>query len=401
MANGLSKIRMGNLRELMFAHVESGAIPGLITVVSRHQDTFVDAIGVKTIGSRDSMRRDTIFRITSMTKPITAVAAMILAEECKIRLDEPVDRLLPELANRRVLRTIASELNDTLPAKRRITVRDLLTFQMGFGVLLVPPGTYPIQRAVSELGIGTLGPPTPAIALTPDEWMKRLGSLPLMHQPGEAWMYNTGSAVLGVLIARASGMPFENFLKERIFDPLGMKDTTFSVTRSSLNRLATQYSLDPETNALTVFDPIEGSQWATPPAFPDGSAGLLSTADDYLAFAQMMLNKGKVGNSRILSKLSVDAMITNQIPREHQPNASLFLGDSSGWGMGVSVVTKRDGIASVPGRFGWDGGYGTSWFTDPHEQTLGILLTQRMWSSPLPPEVRQDFYTSAYLAIEH
>ncbi len=401
MANGLSKIRMGNLREIMLSHVESGAVPGMITVVSRHQDTFVDTFGVKTIGSRDAIKRDTIFRITSMTKPITAVAAMILVEECKIRLDEPIDRLLPELANRRVLRTIASDLNDTVPANRRITVRDLLTFQMGFGVIMAPPGTYPIQRAVDELAIGTLGPPTPPIMLAPDEWMKRLGSLPLMHQPGEAWMYNTGSAVLGVLIARASGMALESFFRERIFDPLGMKDTTFSASRSSLSRLATQYRVDPATNELSVFDSAEASQWATPTEFPDGAAGLLSTADDYLAFAQMMLLKGRVGNSRILSKLSVEAMITPQVPSEQCGARAPILGDNSSWGMGVSVVTKRDGLSAVPGRFGWDGGYGTSWFTDPHEQSIGILLTQRMWTAPSPPEVRQDFYTAAYLAIEH
>lgn len=403
MNSGLSKARLGDMHEIMFGHVERGALPGLVSVVSRNGDTYVDTIGNKTVGGRDSMRRDTIFRITSMTKPITAVAAMILVEECKLRLDEPVDRLLPELANRRVLRHIDSQLDDTVPAERRITVRDLLTFKMGFGALLVPPGTYPIQQAVAELGIGTLGPPTPPIAHAPDEWMKRLGSLPLMRQPGEAWLYNTGSYVLGVLIARASGKPFDEFLKERIFDPLAMKDTTFSATRSAVSRLAHAYRFDPESQSLTVLDPAEGSQWATDPTFFDGGAGLLSTADDYFSFAQMMLNRGTYGknnNYRILSSLSIELMTTDQLTREQQVEAAPFLGANSGWGLGVSVVRNRDSISAVPGRFGWSGGYGTSWFTDPNENAIGILLTQRMWSSPSPPEVVQDFLTSAYLSFD-
>jgi len=403
MVSGLSKARLGDMHEIMFKHVDRGSLPGLVTVVSRNGDAYVDVIGNKAMGGRDSMRRDTIFRITSMTKPITAVAAMILVEECKLRLDEPVDRLLPELANRRVLKRIDGPLDETVPARRRITVRDLLTFQMGFGALLVPPGTYPIQQAVADLGIGTLGPPTPPIAHAPDEWVKRLGTLPLMAQPGDTWMYNTGSYVLGVLIARASGKRFDEFLKERIFDPLGMKDTTFSATRSAVTRLAPAYRFDHEADALTVFDPAEGSQWATDPTFLDGGAGLLSTADDYLAFAQMMLNKGtygKHGNYRILSSLSIELMTTNQLTAEQQKEASPFLGPNSGWGLGVSVVNKRDSISAMPGRFGWNGGYGTSWFTDPKEGAIGILLTQRMWSSPSPPEVVQDFFTAAYLSFD-
>ena len=151
------------------------------------------------------MQRDTIFRIASMTKPITAAAAMILVEECKLRLDDPVDPWLPELANRRVLKDISSPLEDTVPANRPITLRDLLTFRMGFGSVMAMPGTHPIQRAVNEQQIGGDGPPKPAETPNPDEWMRRLGALPLMCQPGERWMYNTGSDVLGVLIARASG----------------------------------------------------------------------------------------------------------------------------------------------------------------------------------------------------
>ena len=236
------------------------------------------------LGGNDPMRRDTIFRISSMTKPVTAVATMILVEECKLRLDEPVDRLLPELADRRVLRAVDGPLDDTVPANRPITVRDLLTFRMGFGMVMAMPGTSPIQDAPHEVMLGQ-GPPHPSKTPAPDEWIRRLGTLPLMHQPGERWMYNTGSDVLGVLIARASGQPFETFLRERIFEPLGMKDTGFSVPAAELDRLATSYWTDPETGALELHDEPDG-QWSRPPAFPSGAGGLVSTVDDYLAFAR-------------------------------------------------------------------------------------------------------------------
>jgi CubicO group peptidase (beta-lactamase class C family) len=185
------------------------------------------------------MPRDTIFRISSMTKPITAAGAMILVEECKLRLDEPVDRLLPELAGRIVLKRLDGPLEDTVPAKRPITLRDLLTFRMGFGQMMARSDIYPILQAGHKLQIG-MGEPNPAAMPAPDEWMGRLGSLPLMHHPGEKWMYNTGSDVLGVLIARASGQTFETFLRERVFEPLGMKDTAFSVPAEKLDRFATR-----------------------------------------------------------------------------------------------------------------------------------------------------------------
>jgi CubicO group peptidase (beta-lactamase class C family) len=347
------------------------------------------------------MRRDTIFRISSMTKPITAAATMMLVEECKLRLDEPIDRWLPELAERLVLKRLDGPLDDTVPAKRPITVRDLLTFRMGFGQMMAPPDAYPILRAANEQQIG-MGPPSPSSMPAPDEWIRRLGQLPLMHQPGERWMYNTGADVLGVLIARASGQPLEAFLRERIFEPLGMKDSGFSVSAASLDRLATSYWTNPETGGLVVYDAAEGGQWSRPPAFPSGAAGLVSTIDDYLAFGQMMLNQGKHESSRILSRLSVELMTTDQLTPEQKAMSGLVPGyfDSHGWGFGVSMVTRRDGIAAVPGRYGWDGGMGTSWYSDPKEEMVTILMTQRAWTSPSPPDVCLDFWTSAYQAID-
>jgi CubicO group peptidase (beta-lactamase class C family) len=398
---GLSRARLARMHDTMSSYVERGEVPGLVTLVSRRGEVRVDVIGTQAISDSTPMRRDTIFRISSMTKPITAAATMILVEECKVRLDDPVDRWLPELADRQVLKGLDGPLDDTVPAKRPITVRDLLTFRMGFGQVMAPPDAYPILKAANELQIG-MGPPSPSTQPAPDEWMRRLGGLPLMHQPGEQWMYNTGSDVLSVLIARASGQELETFLRERLFEPLGMKDTGFSVPAASLDRLATSYWTDPASGKLAIYDEAEGGQWSREPAFPSGAGGLVSTIDDYLAFGQMMLSQGKHGNERILSRLSVETMTTDQLTPEQKAVSGLVPGffDSHGWGFGVSVVTRRDDIAAVPGKYGWDGGLGTSWYSDPREEMVTILMTQRAWTSPSPPDVCLDFWTLAYQAID-
>jgi CubicO group peptidase (beta-lactamase class C family) len=215
-------------------------------------------------------------------------------------------------------------------------------------------------------------------------------------------MYHTGSDVLGVLIARASNQPFETFLRERVFEPLGMKDTGFSVPAAKLDRLATSYWIHPETGALDLYDAPEGGQWSRPPAFPSGGGGLVSTVDDYLAFGRMMLNRGTHGSERILSRASVETMTTDQLTPEQKAVSGLVAGyfDSHGWGFGVSVVTRREDLADYIGRFGWDGGLGTSWRSDPQEDLVGILMTQRAWTSPNPPDVCRDFWTLAYQAID-
>jgi CubicO group peptidase (beta-lactamase class C family) len=174
-----------------------------------------------------------------------------------VRLDEPVDRLLPELAGRQVLKRLDGPLDDTVPANRPITVRDLLTFRMGFGVIMGPQDVHPIQKAMAEAGI-IIGPRSDS-PHAPEEWIKHFGSLPLMHQPGEKWMYHSGSDVLGVLIARACGQPLQTFLRERIFEPLGMKDTAFSVPAEKLDRLPAAYQINPETGALELYDDAGGA----------------------------------------------------------------------------------------------------------------------------------------------
>jgi CubicO group peptidase (beta-lactamase class C family) len=398
---GFSKARLDRMHDVMVGYVERGDVPGLVTLVSRRGDVHIDALGAKALGGNGPVGRDTIFRISSMTKPITAVATMILVEECKLRLDEPVDRLLPELADRKVLKRLDGPLDETVPATRSITVRDLLTFRMGFGIILAPPDTYPIQTAADDLALGQ-GVPRPSIPPAPDEWIRRFGTLPLMDQPGKKWMYNTGSDVLGVLIARASGQPLETFLRERIFEPLGMKDTGFSLPERSIERLATAYWNDPATGELGLFDAAKGGQWSRSPAFPSGAGGLVSTIDDYMAFGEMMLRQGKHGNERILARPTVELMTTDHLTPVQKSVSGLIPGyfEGHGWGFGHSVVTRRDDLAKSVGTFGWDGGLGTVWSTDPREEMITILMTQRAWTSPNPPDVCLDFWTLAYQAID-
>jgi CubicO group peptidase (beta-lactamase class C family) len=395
-AAGLSKTRLGRMHDIMAGHVDDGSMPGLVTLVSRHGEIYVDAIG-KTAIDGAPMQRDTIFRITSMTKPVTAVAAMILVEECKLRLDDPVDRWLPELADRKVLRAIDAPLDDTVPAKRAITLRDLLTFRLGYGMIMLFPDRYPIQKAIAEAGFAP-GPVFPSFP--PDELIRRYGTLPLIYQPGERWLYNSGAEILGVLIARVAGTTLGELLRDRIFAPLGMKDTAFHVPETKLNRFATSYCSDHATQKLKVFDDPVTGKFSSPPIFENGSAGLVSTADDFNAFAQMMLNGGRLGNERILSRPSVELMTSDQLAPAQKQGSELFFGDNRGWGFGMSVFTKRDDLCNSPGRFGWDGGYGTSWYSDPKENLTGILLTQRMMDSPQPPRAMADFWTLAYQAVD-
>jgi CubicO group peptidase (beta-lactamase class C family) len=397
----LSPIRLERLHRVLGAYVESGDLPGLVASVGIGDDEHVETLGALSFGG-PPMRRDSIFRIASMTKPITAAATMILVEECALRLDDPVDEFLPELASRKVLRRLDGPLDDVIPAKRPINVRDLLTFRWGFGAVMAWPPAYPIQKAMEAAG---LTPAPNPVELTPDEYMKRLGALPLMHQPGEKWMYHTGSDVLSVLIERVSGRSFADFLRERIFVPLGMQDTDFHVPAEKRDSFATSYMRDPVTNKLEVHDHPHASRWSKPPSFSSGGGGLVSTADDYLAFCRMMLGKGRYGQTRILSPASVELMTMDHLSDSQKQDMEMFFGDGhggfkSGWGFGVGVDTKRVDLFSVPGRFGWAGGVGTIAYSDPSKNLVGILLTQRMMESPVMQRVMTDFWTLVYQSVE-
>jgi CubicO group peptidase (beta-lactamase class C family) len=388
-----STTSFAHLHDAMAAHVALGAVPGLVTLVSRRDQLHVDVIGALRIGGTEPMRRDTLFRISSMTKPMAAAVAMMLVEEGTLTLDAAVDRWLPELADRRVLRRLDGPLDDTEPAKRAITVRDLLTFRLGFGIVWGPPNALPIQRAAEDLHLGAFGPPRPADPPAPDEWMRRFATLPLMAQPGERWMYNTAAEVLGVLLARASGRPLDVLLHERLFAPLGMKDTAFSVPPDQLGRLAQSYFASPATGALDLYDAAEDGAWTRPPAFPSAGAGLVSTVDDCFAFARMMNGRGALCGVRLLFPTSIAAMTTDQITPAQKAASTASLDptfwDTFGWGMGLAVVTRPE--AAGPIGFGWDGGLGTSMWWDPREDAVAILMTQRA-GYPKTSAVYLDFW---------
>lgn len=397
---GLSKSRIERMHRGLSGFVERKEMPGLVALVSHHDDVHVETLGTLSFANPASMKRDTIFRIASITKLVAAVAAMILVEECRLRLDESIEPWLPELANRRVLRSISSQLDDTVPAQRAITVRDVLTYRMGFGSVMAMPDTYPIQKLIREYRIGGDGPPRPAQTLGMEDWLQKLGSLPWMAQPGEQWMYHTSADVLGALIARVSGRSFGTFLRERIFDPLGMKDTAFYVPPEKIDRLPACYFFNRKTNALDVFDDAANSAWSGAPPLESGGGGLVSTIEDYFVFSRMMLNKGRHGREQILSRASVDLMTSDQLTPQQRAASEIFFGDYSSWGLGIAVDIQRREIFHTPGRYGWTGGLGTTAYIDPQERMIDILFTQRMMDSPEPPKVFNDFWTLAYGAME-
>jgi CubicO group peptidase (beta-lactamase class C family) len=383
----------------MAAHVAAGRLPGLVTLVASGDDVHIDTIGTPSFTSSAPLARDAIFRIASLTKPVTAVATMSLAEEGRLRLEDPVDDLLPELAGRRVLRAIDAELYDTVPASRPVTLEDLLSFRAGFGSVLAPPGSYPIQRAEAELGLQSIGgPPWPPVAYDPDGWIAALGSLPLMYQPGEQWLYNTSAQVLGVLLARASGQDLAAVLHERVFGPLGMTSTGFTVPAAQLGRLTTAYRPDPETGLLTVRDDPAASWWSTPASFPDAGGWLVSTIGDYWAFVSMLLAGGTGQGERILAPETVARMTADRLTPAQRGAARLFLGEHGGWGLGMLVPASGSSSRPLPCGIGWDGGTGTTWRSSRHSGVTGILFTQREATSPVPPPLIGDFWAGVNAA---
>jgi CubicO group peptidase (beta-lactamase class C family) len=395
--SGFSAMRTARLRLALQRHVDSEAVPGVVALAYHAGREQVEALGTMAFDRDTPVRRDSIFRLASTTKPITAVAAMTLVEECRLRLDDPLDEWLPELRDRRVLRTIDAPLEDTVAARRPLTLRDLLTFRSGYGDFgLFAPGC-PFQKGLEDAGLSISTWPFRG---TPDEFMQRLGRLPLAHQPGERWLYHTSAEILGVLIARVSGQPFGAFLRERIFEPLGMTDTGFHVPEAKVGRLPTCYGRDMVTGALVVLDEPSG-QYARPPRFESGAGGLVSTVDDLLAFGRMMLGDC-AREARVLSRPTIELMRMDHLTPEQKALSPFFEGfwAGHGWGLGVGVVTGRAEPADVPGRFGWDGAFGTSFWMDPKEKVVGVLMTQRRPDRLALPPVVLDFWNSVYQLID-
>ena len=368
-------------------HVDAGHLPGAAFGVSRRGETHVRAVGSCEVGGAP-MPPDALFRITSMTRPITAFATLLLVERGLIALDEPVDRVLPELTDRRVLRALNGSIDDTVAATRSITLRDLLTMRGGFGMILAPPSEYPILQAEADLELCSAGPPVPATPHAPDEWMRRMGTLPLMNQPGEQWRYATGSMILGVLNARVAEQPLEDFYREAIFEPLGMHDTAFFVEPGDRHVLPPCYTHTGD--ALVQFD--DDGTWTHPRPFPDGGAGLLSTAADYVRFGSALMR----GTDGMISPDLLAQMTTDQLTAEQRAAAGPIL-DPRGWGFGVSIISPP-ADPHGPKGYGWSGGFGTVWWNDPDEELTAVLCTQVMFSEALFA-AENDFASALYNAL--
>ena len=379
---------MSSLRDTLQTSVRNGLVPGAVALVARGDRVEVQAAGSADVDGTCPMARDSIFRIASITKPITAAAAMMLVEDGQITLDDPVGPWLPELASPAVVRTPAGPVDDVVPAARPITVADLLTFRAGYGF----PSDFSLPAVgplVSEL---KQGPPQPQLAAAPDEWIATLARIPLLYQPGDAWLYNTCSDILSVLIARAAGRPLPEFLAERLFEPLGMVDTGFEVPAGKLDRFTSYYRTGPAGD-LELVDP-PGGQWSSRPAFPSGADGLVSTVDDWHRFARMLLAGGSFGGRQLLSPASVRQMTTDHLTRAQREASRLFL-EGQGWGFGGSVDVEAVDPWNMPGRYGWVGGTGTAAHITPSTGAVAILLSQLELTGPTPPALMRDFWRYA------
>jgi CubicO group peptidase (beta-lactamase class C family) len=350
---------MTSLVDLLETAVGTGAVPGAAALVARGDEIEIGGVG--------EVEPDSIVRIASITKPITAAGLMLLVDDGRVALDDPIARWLPELASPQVVRAPESPLDDVVPAARAITVDDLLTSRAGWGF----PSDFSLP-AVVELFQRL---PVFAPRETPDEWLVTLAQVPMLRQPGEAWLYNTCSDIQGVLVARVSGRPLPDFLAERIFEPLGMADSGFVVPAAKLDRLPPYHAADAPL--------IDDAVWTKPPIFPSGSGGLVSTLADWHRFGRMLLEHG----GGLLSPESVHLLTTDHLTQEQRDASTLFL-EGAGWGFGGSVAAD--------GRYGWIGGTGTSAHVAPSTGTVGILLTQVQMTGPTPTPLMREFWQYAF-----
>ena len=354
---------VSELEGFLIRYVEAGTVPGAVGLLGGRDPDLV-AVGVASIGGKP-MREDDIFRIQSMTKPITAVAALRLVEAGRIGLDQSVETWLPELADRRVLTSPGAPLDDTVPAHHAITLRHLLTMGSGYGMEF---GDSPLQKAMAHNG--TEAGPDP-VTLGADEWLARLAELPLAFRPGEGWRYHHSFALLGILVARLTGRPLGAHLAEDLFGPLGMPDTAFCVPNEKLDRLPAAYRHG--EGGLVETEPAGGGFYAGPPPFDVSHAEIVSTARDFHRFLRMLVERRPVDGAPLISEAHLRQVTSDQVPSENKTPDSFFPGfwDGTGWGFGVGVETS----GPRRGRYGWSGGQGTNFYVDP-DGTVGILLTQ-------------------------
>jgi CubicO group peptidase (beta-lactamase class C family) len=376
---------MTSLYDTLRRHVDRSTVPGAVALVARGDDVEVVTVGSVDTEGTAPMARDSIFRIASLTKPITAAAVMTLVEEGVLGLESPVAEWLPELAKPGVVRAPDAPVEDVVPAARPITVEDLLSSRTGWGF----PSDFSLPAVRSLFTVQKDGR---SLQDWPDAdtWLGLLAQVPMLYQPGEAWLYGTSSDLQGLLIERASGRTLPDFLAERLFEPLGMKDTAFEVPPSKRHRFTSAYQPAPD-GTPRLFDAPDG-EFSRVPRFHSGGGGLVSTADDWLAFARLLLNAGATpGGDQLLTPTSVSRMTTNHLTAEQRDRVTLFL-EGQGWGYGGQVDVTPSDPWNVPGRYGWVGGSGTTAHIVPQTATVSILLTQTAMENPTPTPVMRDFW---------
>jgi CubicO group peptidase (beta-lactamase class C family) len=385
--SGFAKDKLAAIPPMLQGMVDAGNLSGFVTLTWRHgKIAQVNTVGWRNIAEKAPMQRDTIFRIASMTKPITSVAILQLMEEGKLKLDDPITKWAPEFANMKVLKDAQGPLDQVYDSPRDITIDDLLTHRAGlaYGFTSVGPIAYAHQRALGDVLNSDM---------TPDAWMAALGSLPLSYPPGERFHYSHATDVLGYIVGRIDGKPFRQSLIDRIFKPLGMADTDFYFPLSKRDRMATVYRVG-KTGELEVT-PFK--LYDEPPAFTGGGGGLCSTVDDYLKFIRMLMGKGEVDGVRLLKPETVAQMLTNRLtPAQREIT---FMGlpfwIGQGFGLGLSIVDDAEKQswmgATSNGAFSWPGAFGTWWRGDPANDMIILYMVQN--AMPLEPESASQLAT--------
>ena len=387
-AAGMSADALARVPGALQGVIDAGDLSGAVTLIWRKGELVqLNTLGHRDIEAGKPMTRDTMFRIASMTKPITSVAALMLMEEGKLKLDDPISKWAPEFANMKVLKSPTGPLNEVYDAPREITIDDLMTHRSGlaYGFTSIGPIAHAYEAA---LGSPLVNP------LTPDEWIARLAKLPLSFAPGDRFHYSHATDLLGFLIGRIEGKPFYDVLHERIFGPLGMVDTDFWCPPEKRDRMAKLYRINPTTDRM---EDASLPHVDARPAFCGGGGGLISTADDYLTFARLMLNKGELNGVRLISEATHALMTANRLTPEQReiPFMGIPFWLGQGFGLGVSVITDPEKQAWMgagsEGAFGWPGAFGTWWQADPAQDMVLIYLIQN--SMPLGPEAASQLAT--------
>ena len=396
---GLSAARLARVSTWMKGWVDSGKLPGMtVAVMRRGEIAFAETYGRMDVERNKPMRPDTIVRIYSMTKPLTSTAIMMLYEEGRFQLDDPISKFIPGFANPRVYAGGSRGKIDTVPAEREINFRDLLSHTSGLTYGFME--SNPVDALYRLKGADGVDYGTAETSLK--QVTERLATFPLIAQPGKAWNYSVSTDVLGCLVEVISGQPFEKFLLEKVIRPLGMVDTDFHVPASKHDRFAANYSASPSGGLALLDDPAK-SRYLAPRKVNSGGGGLVSTASDYLRFAKFMLNKGELDGVRLLGRKTVELMTTNHLKGDMGDmgaprfSESSYLGIGFGLGFSVMIDPAKAQILGTPGEFAWGGAASTAFWCDPKEDMAVVLLTQLMPSSTYP--IRRELRVLTYQAI--